>query len=128
MPRAFPLLLVFAGGAAGTLLRVGALALPLGLSEPVTMLAINVLGAFALGVVAGGLSSSRLRLLLGTGMLGGFTSYSAMIVLAGPSGSEWPMGLALAGATVVLGTLAAMLGLRLARQDPAEAPPAGGRA
>lgn len=114
----------------GTLLRVFALALPLGLPEPLGLLLVNVLGAFALGVVVGAARSPRLRLLLGTGLLGGFTSYSAMILLASPGHSGTAgtlgLGLGLAAATVIVGPLVAALGLRLSKNlnapDPASAP------
>lgn len=131
MRRARSLLLVFVGGAFGSLLRVGALALPFGLAEPFTMLVVNVLGAFLLGVLLSAVHNASARLLLGTGLLGGFTSYSAMILLATPSASgqsAW-VGLGLAALTVVAGVVAAGLGLRVgaglhagqknAAQDPA---------
>lgn len=113
MRRASSLLLVFAGGAVGTLLRVGVLALTLGIPEPVAMLAINVCGALLLGVLTGAVRRHAVRLLLGTGLLGGFTSYSAMILLAQPGedGAWW--GLGLAALTVVAGTVAAGVGFRL---------------
>ncbi len=43
-------------------------------------LLVNALGAFALCVLLGSLPSRRVRLLLGTGLLGGFTTFSAFAV------------------------------------------------
>lgn len=70
--------LVMAGGAFGVLARWlltadGGLAI-----APV--IAINVTGSILLGVLAGALGdrSPRLKALFGTGLLGGFTSYSAL--------------------------------------------------
>ena len=105
--------LVFAGGAAGSLSRylIG-LALP-GL-WPVAL--VNVLGSFALGLLLGSSPSRERRLLLGTGFLGGFTTYSALAlqavqvgVLGGPA-----LGLAFGSGQVALGLLAALLGFAVA--------------
>lgn len=97
--------LVFAGGAVGTLLRA---------------LILNVIGAFALGALNGALAHRaesagvrRIRLLLGTGVLGGFTTYSAFAVMVAADPTGWT--LASAVLTVVLGTAAAWGGLALAR-------------
>ena len=79
--------LVFVGGTAGTALREGlGLLLPAGAGLPLTTLGINLLGALLLGLLlealvrrgldAGGRRTARL--LLGTGLLGGFTTYSAL--------------------------------------------------
>ncbi len=76
------LLWVAIGGAAGACLRygVGAAAIALGLSAfPWATLAINILGGFAMGALAGfvGDGATTLRLLVGVGVLGGFTTFSA---------------------------------------------------
>lgn len=75
-------LLIGAGGAVGSLLRYGIALAMRGL--PVAFLGtllVNVLGSFALVFIAelhGGrtLGGVELRLVLGTGMMGGFTTYS----------------------------------------------------
>lgn len=83
------LALVFAGGTAGTLARIGldeVIPTPAGL--PLGVFLINITGAFALGVLLEALTRRgpdagrlrALRLLLGTGFLGGFTTYSALAV------------------------------------------------
>lgn len=85
---------------------------------------INVLGAFLLGYLYeavtrldGSINTGRnLRLLLGTGFCGGFTTYSALAadtaVLA-LNGLPWP-ALAYSGGTVVVGAGATWLGIALA--------------
>jgi CrcB protein len=78
-------LLIAAAGALGTVLRYAlglALAQKLGAAFPYGTLAVNVIGSFALGCVAGAFSGATwlgtdLRLVLGVGLLGGFTTYSS---------------------------------------------------
>ncbi|MGW9232936.1 fluoride efflux transporter CrcB [Pseudorhizobium sp. NPDC055634] len=79
------LLLVAAGGAAGSVLRylVGHWSLRLlGPSFPWGTMIVNVAGSFAIGLLAEVIarrlnSSEEMRLLLVTGLLGGFTTFSA---------------------------------------------------
>ncbi|HEY0311291.1 MAG TPA: CrcB family protein [Allosphingosinicella sp.] len=79
------LLLVLLGGAAGAGLRyeAGRLALrQLGPGFPWGTLAVNLAGGLAMGVLAGamageGMTSRPAWLLLGVGLLGGFTTFSA---------------------------------------------------
>jgi len=83
---------------------------------PTVTLAINILGSFALGVVAGRFGTRRptARAFVGTGMLGGFTTYSAFAVHTAALFSSAPvLGILFAVAAVVLGLLAAALGLTL---------------
>ncbi|WP_237205145.1 CrcB family protein [Rothia nasimurium] len=80
--------LVFLGGGAGALVRALLLAaFPVSGTLPVTVLVVNWVGAFLLALLTGallaaapgGVLSARaeeLRLTLGTGFLGGFTTYS----------------------------------------------------
>ncbi len=78
-------LLVMLGGAAGTLARYLAnlwLGQLLGPTLPYATFAVNVLGSFVLAVLselgAGhGVLGVGLRLVLGTGVMGGFTTYSS---------------------------------------------------
>ena len=119
--------LVFVGGALGSLARYGlALALP-GLWATWT---VNIVGSFALGALLGLLrrqpafppptarvpDAHSLRLLLGTGFLGGFTTYSAFAhdvvslgFVAGPV-----LGLAAGAFQVAMGLVAALLGFAVA--------------
>ncbi|MDI1296918.1 MAG: fluoride efflux transporter CrcB [bacterium] len=82
-----PILLVMSGGAVGALLRyqLGRFAgqmLP-GASWPWGTFAANLIGGFAMGLLAGwlargsALSGEPIRLLLGVGVLGGFTTFSS---------------------------------------------------
>lgn len=116
------LALVGAGGAVGTLLRVlVAAALPIpGL--PVATLTVNLVGAFLLGALVESLARRGpdvgvrrlLRLGLGTGVLGGFTTYSTLAVETAALPAALAAGY-LAG-TVVLGAAAAFGGMLLARR------------
>lgn len=81
-----PLLMVGLGGAAGSVLRywLGGLVQHRleGTGFPAGTLAVNLLGCFAIGTLAAVVEtrhafSPDLRLLLGAGLLGGFTTFSA---------------------------------------------------
>lgn len=105
-------LLVAAGGGLGALARVAVVELgPLD-AAPGT-LAVNVVGALLLGALLGSTPPGhRVRTLLGTGLLGGFTTFSALAVqVAGATSAAG--GLTLAVASIVLGLAAAVAGLRL---------------
>lgn len=117
---------VFAGGAIGTALRESlVLAFPAQQGVPFTVLAINVVGAFLLGLLLEALTRRgpdegirrSLRLLLGTGVLGGFTTYSALEAdSALLLGSDAPLvGAAYALATVTIGAAASWAGIALGR-------------
>lgn len=69
-------LLIFVGGGTGALLRYLAALL---IGGPVATLAVNVAGGFAIGLLAATLppGDHPARLLLMTGLLGGFTTFSA---------------------------------------------------
>lgn len=112
------LLLVAAGGTVGTAARLGlGLALPNGGGLPVAVLVANVVGALLIGVLAARIpASTDLRLLLGTGVLGGFTTYSAFMTGSVELWTDAPLlAFAYAAGSLVLGLGAAALGLRIAR-------------
>lgn len=79
------LLLVAVGGGLGTALRygVGRLAIAvMGPGFPFGTFAVNIIGGLLMGLLAGWLArvgdgAEPLRLLLGVGVLGGFTTFSA---------------------------------------------------
>ncbi len=118
--------LVALGGAAGSLARHG-VELLLGTSDglPVGTLTVNLVGAFALGALLEGLATRgsdvghrrTARLLVGTGFLGGFTTYSALAVESDGLVRDGRVGLALGYvlATVVVGLIASVAGILTAR-------------
>lgn len=118
------LALVAAGGCAGTLVRAALeRAWPASPGHlPVTTLALNVVGALALGLLLGALGEihPRLRLALGTGVLGGLTTHSTFILeshrllTSGGDGGHPVLGAAYLVGSMVAGLVAAGLGLRLA--------------
>jgi len=77
--------------------------------------AINVVGSLGLGVVVGVMGSRhpQARAFLGTGVLGGFTTFSAFAVQVVTS-TPW-LAVLLALCTLVLGVIAAGAGLRIGR-------------
>lgn len=129
------LAIVAAGGTAGTGLRylIDTL-IPAWHGVPVATVGINVVGAFLLGVLLETLTlrapnqswSRRARLGLGTGVLGGFTTYSALATDTTILASSHPGAAAgYALATVIIGAAASILGIwvgRRGRRRPAGIP------
>ncbi|MET1132273.1 MAG: CrcB family protein [Aeromicrobium sp.] len=119
------LALVLVGGAVGTAARaLLADAFPVHDGTwPWATFGVNVSGSFLLGVLVALVStreggSGRWRLVrpaLGAGVLGGFTTYSTFAVEVDRllDGGSLGLGLGYAGASVVLGVLAAALGVLL---------------
>ena len=116
---------VFVGGAAGTFARYGvALAVPVREGWPLATLTVNVVGAFLLGLLLEGLARAgpenparrRWRLLLGTGVLGGFTTYSSLAVETERLLASGRAGLAVGYAltSLVVGLAAAAAGVAVA--------------
>jgi len=113
--------LVAAGGAVGTLVRYLLTSLVPG--GPAVTLAINVTGTFLLGALLERVArSSRparaaaLRMLLGTGLLGGYTTYSALSLETVELGADAGIALLYGIGTLVLGLAAAALGIRMGRR------------
>ncbi|MGO4490385.1 fluoride efflux transporter FluC [Microbacterium sp. 2RAF4] len=112
------ILLVAAGGTAGTAARLGlGLMLPDAGGFPMAVLVANVVGAFLIGLLAARLpATAELRLALGTGVLGGFTTYSAFMTGTLSLWMDAPViAVAYAVGSLALGLAAAALGLRLGR-------------
>jgi fluoride exporter len=118
--------LVAVGGGVGTGLRyLITTVTPKAAGLPIATLGINVIGAFLLGVLLELLAdrsldtgwSRRIRLGVGTGGLGGFTTYSALatetVVLAA-SHAERAIGYAVG--TVIIGGVASIAGIWLSRR------------
>lgn len=116
-----PILMVGLGGAAGSMLRFGLGSLVQHRFEatgfPAGTLAVNLLGCLAIGMLGAAVDSRNaftpdLRLLLGAGLLGGFTTFSAFgnetlsLLRHGQAG----MALANVAANLVLGLGAVALG------------------
>lgn len=112
---------VFLGGTAGTALRAGvSLAVPPVGQIPVAIAVINIGGAFLLGLLLERLQRSgddtgrrrTLRLALGTGLLGGFTTYSALAAdTVGLAGTHPGAALGYAVGTLILGAIASLAGI-----------------
>ena len=115
------LLAVLVGGMLGTALRLG---IDLAVGQPVSTLAINVVGAFALGYLVSRVwptARDWVRAGLGPGLLGSFTTFSAFAVTLVSLGAsdEWMPVLAYSVATLVLGLAGAWAGLRVGRHGSA---------
>ncbi|HKU01906.1 MAG TPA: CrcB family protein [Arthrobacter sp.] len=118
-------LVVIVGGIVGALARYGVSSvLPAPGGWPLPTLVINLAGAFLLGalleaLVRRGPDAGRLRLvrlLVGTGFLGAFTTYSTLAVEATTlfSAGRSADTVLYVGASVVAGALATVAGIRLA--------------
>ncbi|GAB04305.1 CrcB family protein [Gordonia amarae] len=120
---------VFVGGCFGVAAREALVEVfPADGGIPWAVFAINIVGAFALGVLLESLSrygpdTGRrriLRMLLGTGFMGGFTTYSALatdtadLLTSGSAGA----GLAYGVATVIVGALVTMAGIAVGARCP----------
>ena len=142
--EARPLGLVLLGGAIGTAGRERLhLLLPAEGGIPWSVFLVNIVGAALLGALLAHLAAvepetprrREVRLFVGTGILGGFTTYSALatdtVLLAG---SRLGLAMTYAVASVVLGVLAAGIGFRIGRlradrrADRRADPARGGRA
>lgn len=114
------------GGALGASARhllSGAALRVTGSGFPVGTLAANVIGSFAMGVLVGWLAlkvngGENLRLFIGVGLLGGFTTFSAFSLDAMLMFEKKAYGAfaGYVGSSVILSLLALMAGLFLARR------------
>lgn len=123
----YALLLVIAGGGIGAGLRHGVnlgAARWLGMEFPWGTLTVNVVGSFLIGVLAAwfafrgdSYATQSLRLFLTTGILGGFTTFSAFSLDAANMMERGQHALAAAyiGGSVALGLAGLFLGLWIAR-------------
>jgi CrcB protein len=115
------ILWVALGGALGSLARYGvgvAFARWLGLGFPWGTLAVNMLGGLAMGVLAArvGPEDVALRLALGVGLLGGFTTFSAFsLETVRLLQQQASTGLIYVAASIVLSVGACWVGLWLGR-------------
>lgn len=113
---------VFAGGVLGTAARAAvALIVPQPAGVPLPTLTVNIVGAFLLGVLLQALARRgpdvgvllAVRLTVGTGFLGGFTTYSSLTAETGTLSLAGSGGIAAASAvgSLLLGLLAAWAGI-----------------
>jgi CrcB protein len=116
---------VLVGGAIGTGLRLGIdAAIPHADDAfPLFTLLINVIGAAALGALVSRFWSTApgwLKAGLGPGLLGSFTTFSAVAVglVALAAADDWATALGYLGLTLVLGFGGAWLGLALGTPTP----------
>lgn len=144
------LCLVVGGGTIGTAAREGlTLAFPPAGGIPYATFAINVSGAFLLGLLLDALVRMgpddglrrRIRVMVGTGFMGGFTTYSALAVTTAGLLGEGGVGISIAYGlgTVLIGGAATGAGIttatvlhgrsraRSARQNPSAALNGGAR-
>ncbi|AMB60424.1 hypothetical protein AWU67_08500 [Microterricola viridarii] len=120
-----PIALVAVGGAFGAAAREGlSLAIPNLGQVPIAIPIVNVLGAFLLGYLYEAVTridpakptGKNLKLLLGTGFCGGFTTYSSLATdtaVLFRDGLPWPAVLYALG-TVVVGAAATWAGIVVA--------------
>jgi CrcB protein len=121
---------VFVGGGFGAVLRwqlgramTGWLGVPIVTAFPFATLAVNAAGSLAMGLLAGWLArhggggGEQLRLLLGVGLLGGFTTFSAfsleMVLLI--ERGQYLFALLYAVLSIALGITGLMVGLGVMR-------------
>ena len=121
---------VFIGGGVGAVLRwqlgramTGWLGAPIVTAFPFATLAANAAGSLLMGVLAGWLARNgsgdgdQLRLLLGVGLLGGFTTFSAfsleMVMLL--QRGQYVFALLYAILSIALGITGLMVGLGVMR-------------
>ncbi|WP_232226453.1 fluoride efflux transporter FluC [Brachybacterium phenoliresistens] len=128
LPRWQIALLIAGGGAVGAVLRfllqllLPSTTTPTLVEMPWSTLLANTLGCLAMGLLAGGIQVRRdaprwLFPAVGTGMIGGFTTFST-VVLEGSAmiGAEFPRLALLYGTlTVLLAVVAIMVGLMVGR-------------
>jgi fluoride exporter len=121
----FNLLLVMLGGAVGSGARylTGQVTLAaFGPNYPWGTLAVNLIGGFLIGVLAGTVSripggGETWRLLLGVGLLGGFTTFSAFSLdaMGMLQRGDWVSALGYILASVIGSVAALAIGLQLTR-------------
>lgn len=117
--------LALIGGTFGTAAREAlTLLLPPAGGIPYAIFAINILGAFLLGLLLDALARQgpdegrrrRMRIMIGTGFMGGFTTYSALALdtanLLGDGSAG--LGIVYAAGTLLIGGLATWAGIATA--------------
>lgn len=117
---------LFVGGACGSFVRLALSALqPSDVVWPFVTMAINLTGAFLLGFITAYMAAlgpdigvwRATRLALGTGLIGGYTTYSAFMLEVGKrvKDGQAAAGVAYLLVSIVVGLLCAMLGLSVGK-------------
>ena len=122
-------LYVALGGAIGASLRHGAglAAVRMGLSGwPWATFAVNLLGSLLMGLLIGFLAfrgealggGQGMRLFLATGVLGGFTTFSAFSLEIAQyiQKDDWLRAIAYAGASVIAGLVLVLIGMMIMKR------------
>lgn len=115
------LLLVMLGGALGAGARYGVGRLVPAGDWPWATLIVNIGGGLAMGVLAGligrGIAGEPARLLLGVGLLGGFTTFSAfsLELVTMVERGAWGLALGYALVSVIAAALAVIAGMAIIR-------------
>jgi CrcB protein len=108
---------LFAAGGVGACLRyVLTLRVDAAAGAGAGTLAVNLIGCFAIGVLAGLLPVGTARAIVLVGLLGGLTTYSAFALLTVELGQagKWGAALGQVGLHVVGGALLCLLGAQVA--------------
>ena len=125
-PTPAALLLVGAGGAVGSIARYLLATWTMHSAAPqkfpLGTFVVNLAGCLAAGLLAGvaerypGALSHEMRVLLFTGVLGGFTTFSAFGLETAQllRRGEWPVASGYVGGSVLLGLALVLLGMRVA--------------
>lgn len=102
-------------GAVSRFLLDGAIARRLGRAFPFGTLAVNLTGAFALGVLVGAALSSDTDRIVGTGLIGAYTTFSTWALESHRLGEDGQLGLGALnfGASLIFGVAAAWAGRHL---------------
>ena len=99
------------------------LAIPSVNGVPIAIAIINVIGAFLIGYLYEGLTrrapgdrTAGIKLLIGTGFCGGFTTYSSLATDTAllNSNGDWGWAVVYSLGTVIAGALATLLGIAIA--------------
>jgi CrcB protein len=116
-----PFLLVAAGGAIGSAVRYGVWRLVGAAGWPWSTFLVNVTGGLLMGLLTGWLLArggpEPVRLFLGVGVLGGYTTFSAysLDMIAMVERGDWAGALAYGLASMLVAALALAAGLWLGR-------------
>ena len=107
--------LVGMGGAIGSILRFGCGMLIQIKNFPLATLLVNIFGCLVIGILMGLSVKNEYRLLLATGLCGGFTTFSAFAFdnLQLIHQQKYLLAIAYTGGNLILGMIAVWIGFKL---------------